>query len=202
MAGAMYLPLNIEALHPTEAELAARLRVPLGYRDAAIVEAERELLRAIRPAMTAVRVKISRQADGGLLLGTLSVQSKGLEKNLTGCDEAFLFAVTLGLSCEQWLHKTALLSPAKHFLADALASAYAEAAADAANEILGEGISTAPRFSPGYGDLPLSIQKDLIVLTEANKFLHIELQDSFLMVPQKSITAIIGIKNDAERRAE
>ena len=43
MANAIYLPIRIEALHPTEAELAARLRVPLGYRDAAIDEIERAL---------------------------------------------------------------------------------------------------------------------------------------------------------------
>jgi cobalamin-dependent methionine synthase I len=109
-----------------------------------------------------------------------------------------LFAVTLGLSCERWLKKISLLSPAKHFLADALASAYAEAAAELADTILSKDLDTAPRFSPGYGDLPLSIQKDLICLTEANKYLHIDMQDSFLMIPQKSITAIIGIKNSAE----
>ena len=200
MAGALYLPLVKEDLHPTEAELAARLHVPLGYRDAAMEETERALLCEIRPAMTAVRVKISRPEGGGLLLGDLPVCNKGLEKNLEGCGEAFLFAVTLGLCCERWLKKVSLLSPAKHFLADGLASAYAEAAADLADAILSKDLDTAPRFSPGYGDLPLSIQKDLIRVTEANKYLHIELKDNLLMVPQKSVTAILGIRTSAEGR--
>ena len=192
--GVLYLPLSPKDLHPTEAEIAARLRVPLGYRDAAIEDTERELLSSITPAMTAVRVKISRPAEGEIRIGGFSVRSAGLEKNLSGCNEACLFAVTLGLSCERWLRRLSLLSPAKHFLADGLSSAYAEAAAELANKILAKDLSTAPRFSPGYGDLPLSAQKDLISATEANKYLHIELQESFLMVPQKSVTAIIGIR--------
>ena len=192
--GVLYLPLSPMDLHPTEAEIAARLRVPLGYRDAAIEETERALLSSISPAMTAVRVKISRPTEGNIRIGDFFVHSAGLEKNLSGCNEAFIFAVTLGLSCERWIRRLSLLSPAKHFLADGLASAYAEAAAELANEILAKDLNTAPRFSPGYGDLPLSAQKDLLSATEANKYLHIELQESFLMVPQKSITAIIGIR--------
>lgn len=193
MGHILYLPLSARDLKPTEEERAARLRVPIGYRDASVEEAEAELLAVIRPAMCAVRVQILREENGDLCLGTIRMQSEALKKNLTGCTEAFLFAVTLGMECERWLHRLALLSPAKHFLADALSSAYAEAAAELANEILAKGLSLTRRFSPGYGDLSLSLQKDLISTTEANKYLHIELQDSLLMVPQKSITAIVGI---------
>ncbi len=194
MEGVLYLPLSVQELKPTEEERAARLRVPIGYRDASIRETERELLSVIQPAMSAVRVKISREKNGDLRLGGIRTGSEALTRNLEGCDEAFLFAVTLGMGCERWLHRLALLSAAKHFLADGLASAYAEAAADLANEILSQGHSLTKRFSPGYGDLPLSLQRDLIFQTEANKYLHIELKESLLMVPQKSITAIIGIR--------
>ena len=190
---AFYLPLDKGALSPSEAELSARLRVPLGYRDEAIAEAERELLALCRPAACAVRVPITREGEG-LLLGGCEAEGEAIGKALQDCDEAFLLAVTLGMECERHLCKLSLLSPAKHFLADALASAYAEAAADLANEQLAEGLSLTNRFSPGYGDLPLSFQKSLLILTEANKYLHIELKDSLLMLPQKSITAIIGIR--------
>jgi len=55
----------------------------------------------------------------------------------------------------------------------------------------------ARRFSPGYGDLPLSIQPQMISATNANKYLHISVNESLLMIPQKSITAIIGIRSEA-----
>ena len=50
-----------------------------------------------------------------------------------------------------------------------------------------------PRFSPGYGDLKLDHQKDWFRLLDISKQTGIELTDSLLMVPTKSVTAIIGI---------
>ena len=52
------------------------------------------------------------------------------------------------------------------------------------------------RCSPGYGDLPLSLQPHLLSALNANKLLHITLSDTLLMIPQKSITAIVGIRSD------
>ena len=52
-----------------------------------------------------------------------------------------------------------------------------------------------PRFSPGYGDLPLDFQKEFLKITDASRKLGISLNDSLLMSPSKSVTAIIGIKN-------
>ena len=49
------------------------------------------------------------------------------------------------------------------------------------------------RFSPGYGDLPLSLQKDLCTALDAQRRLGIYVNESMLMTPQKSVTAIIGL---------
>ncbi len=195
MGEILYQNFPTEALLPAEEEIAARLRTPIGYRDDAIEKAERELKETIQAGMVAVRVPIEIQGDV-LLFPDFSAESAALAKNLAGCREAYLMAVTLGIKTERWLHRLSILSPAKHFLADGLASAYAEAAADLANAMLGEKKHLASRFSPGYADLPLSIQSDLLNATEANKHLHITLSDSLLMIPQKSITAIIGIRSE------
>lgn len=194
MPSVLYRALDVRELQPSEEELSARLRVPIGFRDKRAEALKRELLASLSPAMCAVRVALTRADEGALYLGDIRTESEALKKSLHGCEQAFLFAVTLGLSCERWLHRISLLSPAEHFLADALASAYAEAAAELASDILAEGCALTPRFSPGYADLPLSLQKDMIRITEANKYLHIELHESLLMVPQKSITAIAGIR--------
>ena len=53
-----------------------------------------------------------------------------------------------------------------------------------------------PRFSPGYGDLKLEHQKDWFRLLDISRQIGIELTDSLLMVPTKSVTAIIGIGGD------
>ena len=56
-----------------------------------------------------------------------------------------------------------------------------------------EGKTSKPRFSPGYGDLPLSFQKDVFRVLEPEKRIGLTLNASLLMSPTKSVTAIIGI---------
>ncbi len=194
--GVFYSALPTDALLPDETERAARLRVPLNYRDDAMNAIEAELKRTVRAAMVAVCVSVQETEDGALSFGGFfKTESEALKKNLLGCRSAYLLAVTLGMETERFLHRISILSPAKHFLADALASVYAEAAAELANQMLAREHSLAKRFSPGYADLPISLQPALLSALEANKYLHITLKDSFFMIPQKSITAIIGIQS-------
>ena len=81
----------------------------------------------------------------------------------------------------------------EHFLTDALASAAAEALCDSVNRTIAEGLSLKPRFSPGYGDVPLSVQGPILRRLRADSTLGITLNEAFLMTPVKSVTAIAGI---------
>lgn len=195
MGEIFYAPIPTEVLHPSDEEIAARLRIPLSYRDAQMDALEKELKGTLQVGMVATRVSFVRH-ENTLDFPTFSAESAALAKCLLGCKEAYLFAVTLGMQNERWLHRLSLLSPAKHFLSDALSSAYAEAAADYANALLEKEKTLTNRFSPGYGDLPLSLQPHLLSALNANKLLHITLSDTLLMIPQKSITAIVGIRSD------
>ena len=56
-----------------------------------------------------------------------------------------------------------------------------------------EGLYLRPRFSPGYGDFPLNVQEDILSALEAGKRIGIKLTDSLLMVPTKSVTAVMGV---------
>ena len=49
-----------------------------------------------------------------------------------------------------------------------------------------------PRFSPGYGDLSLEVQKEIFSLLDCPRKIGVSLGDSLLMTPSKSVTAIIG----------
>ena len=53
---------------------------------------------------------------------------------------------------------------------------------------------TKPRFSPGYGDVPLTVQKDFFRLLPCQK-IGLTLMDNLIMAPEKSVTAFIGIKD-------
>ena len=55
-----------------------------------------------------------------------------------------------------------------------------------------------PRYSPGYGDVPLSVQKDICRELDCAKTVGITLTESLLMIPEKSVTAVIGIRKKVE----
>jgi cobalamin-dependent methionine synthase I len=50
------------------------------------------------------------------------------------------------------------------------------------------------RFSCGYGDLPLELQRDIFAALNVTKNIGVTLSDNCFMTPTKSVTAIIGIK--------
>lgn len=59
------------------------------------------------------------------------------------------------------------------------------------------GGDTRPRFSPGYGDLPLALQRDIFHALDCARKIGLTLNDSLMMSPAKSVTAIIGITDRA-----
>jgi len=86
---------------------------------------------------------------------------------------------------------------------DSAATALVERAADAANArarayAAKQGSFTSWRFSPGYGDLPLAVQRDFLAALDATRQLGITLTPSNLMVPTKSVTAIVGVHPDPQ----
>ena len=50
-----------------------------------------------------------------------------------------------------------------------------------------------PRFSPGYGDLPLDIQRSVFRFLEPEIKIGLTLSESLIMCPSKSVTAFVGI---------
>ena len=132
-------------------------------------------------------------------LGFEKIESRDLAKNLGGCHRAVLFAATVGIGMDRLIRKYARLSPSRAVLFQALGSERVESLCDAFEEYiaarLGDGITLRPRFSPGYGDLPLEFQREVFALLDCPKNLGISLSDSLLMTPEKSVTAIVGIVN-------
>ena len=57
------------------------------------------------------------------------------------------------------------------------------------------------RFSPGYGDYPIELQKSFLHILDAPRKIGLTANDSFLLTPVKSVTAIIGLsENPIERK--
>lgn len=128
----------------------------------------------------------------------VTIGSEGLVRNLKGCCGAVLLAATIGPACDMLVRRASVTSAAEASIYQAAGAAAIEAFLDDYNDKLkktyeAQGLFLRPRFSPGYGDLKLEHQKDWFRLLDITKQIGIELTDSLLMVPTKSVTAIIGI---------
>lgn len=123
------------------------------------------------------------------------LNSVSLSRVLRDCNYAYILAVTLGIDVDRLISKSYITNKSDAIVIDAIASAIAEALADYVNAIICKDLTTTKRFSPGYADFPLEFQKCLSEKLNLLNSIGISLTDSLMMIPRKSITAVIGIKN-------
>ena len=131
-------------------------------------------------------------------LGFAVAESRDLAKCLRCCDRTLIFAATVGLEIDRLILRFGKIEPSLALCIQAIGAERIEALCDAfCNEMKEkfavEGKKMRPRFSAGYGDLPLSLQKEIFATLECEKRIGLTLNDSLLMSPTKSVTAIIGI---------
>ena len=146
-----------------------------------------------------IRVPLEIIDENHIAIDGEVMETHHLARHLCGCTEAFLFAATVGVQVDRLIKATASLSPAESLAIDAAGSAAVEWVCDELNAYLAnlvreEGKSLCIRFSPGYGDVPLSYQKRMSEILNMPQNLGITLSPSLMMFPTKSVTAIIGIK--------
>lgn len=130
------------------------------------------------------------ESENGIIL-----QGKAIKRLLSGCDEAFFLLATAGFSLDRLILAHQEISPSYALAVDAAASANVEYLCERVCADLAEsGFALTPRFSPGYGDLPLSVSKDMIQKFNAKKRIGLYTNQAMLLQPSKSVTAIIGIR--------
>ena len=134
-----------------------------------------ELLEAILPeALPVLTANVCWQEfslhdlDHGMDLGFAQVRSDSLARNLTGCDKIILFAATAGLGIDRLIARYGRLSPAKALMLQALGTERIEALCNLFQEEIRQDaaarqLHAVSRFSPGYGDLPLELQRDIFL---------------------------------------
>ena len=139
---------------------------------------------------------VTRRKDG-IDFGFSSVSSSALAKNLEGCEKVIIFSATVGIGIDRLIAKYGVRSPSKALLLQAFGAERIESLCDLFTRDIasqyGEN-NLAPRFSPGYGDLPLEFQTEIFRVLDCPRRIGLTLNESLLMSPSKSVTAIIGIK--------
>ena len=140
-------------------------------------------------------------------LGFGPIESAGLSENLSGCDEAVIFAATIGIGIDRLISKYGRIAPSKCVIMQAIGAERIEALCDAFNaeieaQACMEGKSIRFRYSPGYKDFTLTNQKGIFDLLGCNTKIGLSLNDSMLMSPSKSVTAVIGIGTATDTKGE
>lgn len=136
--------------------------------------------------------------DDSVEAAGLTLRSTGLAANIKDCTEVVFLAATLGVGVDRLLQRYLKLQVSKAVVVQAVAAAAMEGYCDQFQKELEascakQGLFVRPRYSPGYGDLDLSVQEDFLQVLQAHKTVGIVLTEGDIMLPEKSVTAIIGL---------
>ena len=142
-----------------------------------------------------------RVCYGELPTSATEWNSRSVRDLLSNCDRTVIFAATVGLDIDRLIAKYSRIAPARALCFQALGTERIEALCDVFCEKMRErvhknGENVTSRFSPGYGDFPLETQKEVFRLLNCPVRIGLTLNESLLMSPTKSVTAIMGIRKE------
>lgn len=161
-----------------------------------------DFLKALAPKCVYKRYPAAVSADAVELDGW-RIESVKLARHLRGCKAVYLFAATLGVQADIRIRRLSALNMSRGTVAHAVCNALIEDYCDEMQAKIAEaeaadGFYLKPRFSPGYGDFALESQKEIFSRLECAKRIGVTLTDTLLMVPFKSVTAVIGVTDAPE----
>lgn len=174
----------------------------LGYRGGGLgPDTEREMVLCEKRIQEAAQPRVvwrrfALLPDGSLAGADFRPQGEDIRTHLAGCREAVLMAATLGVGIDALLRRTQVTDMGRALVLDACASAAIENVCDNFCAALARELAPlylTERFSPGYGDFPLESQKDFFRLLDLPRRLGLSLTPGNLMLPQKSVTALLGL---------
>lgn len=181
----------------------------LGYKDTTVTKrierlierCERETLEVIQPKYIYKRFSIEEDREGVKVLNTpLILSGKDISEHVKNCREIYLLGATAGIELDRRIRRYMITEPDVGVVMDSCGIQAVEQIADIAEKeiearVENEGFHLTWRFSPGYGDLPLETQKELVRILDTHRKIGVSLTQSCLMVPSKSITAILGVSD-------
>ncbi len=116
-----------------------------------------------------------------------------IKKHLMGCERVIVFAATLGVDADRLIRAAEISDMAYATVLDAYASAFIEEYCDKCEAEFMQYGNLTWRFSPGYGDYPIALQNEYIKLLSADKQTGLTATENHILIPRKSVTAIMGI---------
>ncbi len=133
-----------------------------------------------------------------ILNSNFSIAGDDIRKHLDKSEVCILMATTLGNSVDEKIRYYEKISMTKALILDACATTAIEELCDRICEeveevVQNENNTLTSRYSPGYGDLPIDIQKKFLTMLSAEKSIGLTASSNSILIPRKSVTAIVGV---------
>lgn len=161
-------------------------------------ECGRAVCAAARPRWAWRAFDIAEEAGGVRLSCGLLLPGQDLKRHLRGCGRAAVFCATLSAQVDALIRRWESGDMLWALALDCAAAAAVEQMCDQIElELQGHfpGCSFPFRYSPGYGDLPLIVQGELLSLLDAPRRVGLTASASHILIPRKSVTAILGVSD-------
>lgn len=191
--------ITLGEISKAEAARYMGIRTAPDSQTAAILDKYEVIVRdRLKPSYVYREADVEISAEGVQLSGFPALLTgKSIRKHLEGCNRAVVLAATVSAEADRLIRETSVVDMAAALAVDALCSAAIEQTCDIAEaEIFGDMPKEARtfRFSAGYGDLPIELQRDFLEYLNAQRRIGLTCTDSYLLTPTKSVTAIIGLQ--------
>ena len=156
--------------------------------------------RGVRRVFAVDATGVDEQGEPSIRLVGTNVELRGRDiyRHLKDARFAALMVCTLGMDAERRLRTTGAQQPLEGAVLDAACSAYVEAAVEQMDQQVkavaaAHGLAGNWRFSPGYGDCPLTAQHSIVAALNATRLIGLTVTPTSLLMPTKSVTAVIGL---------
>jgi 5-methyltetrahydrofolate--homocysteine methyltransferase len=163
-------------------------------------ECEKIILNAVKPRYLYKCFEISECEEGVSVIGTsLILKGNDIKKHLKGCDRAVLMCATLSSDIDRQIRVAELSDILRALALDCLASTAVEQLCDKVELLIKEEFGEYEmtfRYGLGYGDLPISQQNEFLTVLNAPKVIGLNVTESNILTPRKSVTAIIGLSKN------
>lgn len=146
-----------------------------------VLECEKECAPTLSPKVCYVELSIEEV----FALIPTAKESEGVKRFLGDTKKVVLFAATVGLGVDRRIARYAQVAPSKAMFFQAFGAERIECLCDCFCQKHGLG----RRYSPGYGDFPLSSQREIFEVLRCDK-IGLTLTESMMLSPTKSVTAI------------
>ena len=196
--------VNLDLLHLNRAEAMRYMGYGNKQPDENVIrlidECESALLKAIKPRYTYKVFNIEKNENGISVKGTsLRFEGSDIKLHLSECDKCILLCATASIEADKIIRAYETADITKAVITDCLASAAVEQVCNQAELEIKNNLpdyNFTWRFSPGYGDFPLTIQPEFLKVLDAQKRIGLNCTESLILIPRKSVTAVIGISKN------